>query len=161
MNSDLHIKEKKLKIEPRRATRNHIFNIVFQLEFFEKKELEYILNNYYDTIEYEEYLEKKEDEKFLPYIINKKVIESQLFNLIDNIEKIDNIIKEKSIGWSIERLDKVDLAILRLAIYELIFEEDIPNKVVINEAIELAKEYSSEKSYKFINGILGNIEKGL
>ncbi|MDE6181997.1 MAG: N utilization substance protein B, partial [Eubacteriales bacterium] len=57
-------------------------------------------------------------------------------------------------------LDKVDLAILRLAIFEILFEEDIPNKVAINEAIEIAKEYSSEKSYKFINGILANLEKG-
>ncbi len=60
-------------------------------------------------------------------------------------------------NWKIERLSKVDLSILRLCTYELNFEEDIPSKVSINEAIELAKKYSGEKSATFINGVLGKM----
>lgn len=161
MNDDLYIPNKKLKNEPRRATRNHIFNIIFQLEFFNKEDIKEILNKYYETLEYEIELEVKQDENFLPYNINKNIIESQIFNIIENLDKIDEIIKENSIGWSIDRIDKVDLAILRLAIFEMVFEKDIPNKVAINEAIELSKEYSSEKSHKFINGILASIEKDI
>ncbi|MEG2189609.1 MAG: transcription antitermination factor NusB, partial [Christensenella sp.] len=58
-------------------------------------------------------------------------------------------------SWRIERIAKVDLAILRLAIYELLFIDDIPAKVTVNEAVELAKKYSDEKSYQFVNGLLG------
>lgn len=60
-------------------------------------------------------------------------------------------------NWKIERLSKVDLSILRLCTYELKFEEDIPNRVSVNEAIELAKKYSGEKSATFINGVLGKM----
>lgn len=155
-----NIEQKVLKLEPRTSTRNHTFNIIFQLEFFTTNEIKEILSKYYETLEYEKDLELKENENFLPYEINKKIIEEQIFNLIENIDKIDEIIQENSIGWSIKRLDKVDLAILRLAIFEILFEEQIPNKVVINEAIELAKEYGNEKSYKFINGVLATVEKG-
>lgn len=155
-----NIEQKVLKLEPRTSTRNHTFNIIFQLEFFKIDEIKEILSKYYETLEYEKELEIKENENFLPYKINKKIIEEQIFNLTENIDKIDEIIQENSIGWSIKRLDKVDLAILRLAIFEMLFEEQIPNKVVINEAIELAKEYGNEKSYKFINGVLATVEKG-
>ena len=155
-----NIEQKVLKLEPRTSTRNHTFNIIFQLEFFKIDEIKEILDKYYETLEYEKELEIKENENFLPYKINKKIIEEQIFNLTENIDKIDEIIQENSIGWSIKRLDKVDLAILRLAIFEMLFEEQIPNKVVINEAIELAKEYGNEKSYKFINGVLATVEKG-
>ena len=155
-----NIEQKVLKLEPRTSTRNHTFNIIFQLEFFKIDEIKEILSKYYETLEYEKELEIKENENFLTYKINKKIIEEQIFNLTENIDKIDEIIQENSIGWSIKRLDKVDLAILRLAIFEMLFEEQIPNKVVINEAIELAKEYGNEKSYKFINGVLATVEKG-
>lgn len=65
--------------------------------------------------------------------------------------------KRKFKNWKIERLSKVDLSILRLCTYELKFEEDIPNRVSVNEAIELAKKYSGEKSATFINGVLGKM----
>lgn len=157
--NDLEISKNKINMEPRGATRNHILNIVFQIPFYNKEELNNILETYYETLEYEKEIELKEDENFKIFKINKKIIENQLFNLVENLDKIDDIINKIAIGWSIERLDKIDLAILRLAIFEILFEEDIPNKVAINEAVEFAKKYSSEKSYKFINGILATIEK--
>jgi transcription antitermination factor NusB len=71
-------------------------------------------------------------------------------------EEIDNYISEYAIGWSIRRIAKVDLAILRLALYEIRYRDDIPSEVSINEAVELAKRYGNQKSGSFVNGILGN-----
>lgn len=73
----------------------------------------------------------------------------------DNLEEIDNNIKENLEGWSIYRLAKVDLAVLRIAIYEILYRKDIPVEVSINEAIETVKKYSTEDSFKFVNGVLG------
>lgn len=73
----------------------------------------------------------------------------------DNLEEIDNSIKENLEGWSIYRLAKVDLAVLRIAIYEILYRKDIPVEVSINEAIETVKKYSTEDSFKFVNGVLG------
>ena len=72
------------------------------------------------------------------------------------MDRIDNIIRENSKGWKFERISKVDLSILRLALYEILFCDDIPQSVTINEAVELAKKYGGEKASSFINGILGS-----
>ena len=77
----------------------------------------------------------------------------------DNIEKIDSFIEKYSTGWKIKRIANIDLAILRIAIFEMIFKEDIPHQVSINEAIDVAKKYSTEESSKFINGLLGTFLK--
>ncbi len=69
---------------------------------------------------------------------------------------IDIYIEKYAKEWTVDRMSKVDLAILRLAMFEILYREDIPYSVSINEAVELAKKYSSEKSSSFINGILGN-----
>ena len=74
-------------------------------------------------------------------------------------EEIDEIISQNSHAWKIDRIAKVDLAILRLAIFELLYMEEIPKKVTSNEAVELAKKYSAEKSYKYVNGLLGGYLK--
>ncbi len=74
-------------------------------------------------------------------------------------KKIDQIIAESAPDWPIEQINRVDLAILRLAIYELIVVKKEPPKVIIDEAVELAKRYGSEKSSSFINGVLGTVLK--
>lgn len=76
---------------------------------------------------------------------------------IANLETIDKKIVELSVDWPINRIAKVDLAILRLALYEIIYRDDIPKEVSINEAVELAKKYSTDDSAPFINGILGKV----
>lgn len=80
--------------------------------------------------------------------------------VIDNTEKIDETISSCLRGWKIGRLPKVDLAILRLAVAEIMYFDDIPDKVSVNEAVELAKKYSEEKSPSFINGVLGSVVRG-
>ena len=78
-----------------------------------------------------------------------------------NHEEIDGMIAKTSDSWDFERISKVDLAIMRLAIYEILHEEEIAQSVSINEAVELAKEFSTEEASKFINGILGKIARGI
>lgn len=70
-------------------------------------------------------------------------------------DKINKIIADRTKGWTLDRLSKVDLAILRLALYEIMYRSDIPDSVSINEGVELAKKYGNEKSGAFINGVLG------
>ncbi|WP_018132465.1 transcription antitermination factor NusB [Effusibacillus pohliae] len=70
---------------------------------------------------------------------------------------IDDLIRQYSIGWELDRMPAVDLTVLRLAVFEMLYETETPPKVVINEAIELAKAFSTEESGKFVNGILGKM----
>lgn len=77
----------------------------------------------------------------------------------ENIETIDSNIEKYLINWKLYRLSKIDLAILRIATYEILYENDIPGKVSVNEGIELAKKYSEEKAFQFINGVLDRMIK--
>lgn len=74
---------------------------------------------------------------------------------LGNLQKVDASIAEHAIDWRLDRMSKVDLAILRMAATEMLYVEDVVDSVAINEAIELAKEFSTPKSSKFINGVLG------
>ena len=85
----------------------------------------------------------------------------ELFEGVSSREQeLDDVINKYSKGWKANRLPKINLAILRLAIYEIKYLDDVPNSVAINEAVELAKKYSGEGDYSFINGILGSVAKG-
>lgn len=75
--------------------------------------------------------------------------------VIDNLDQIDKLIKRSAPAWPLEQINKTDLAILRLAVFELIIKKGVPYKVVVDEAVELAKEFGSESSPAFINGALG------
>lgn len=81
--------------------------------------------------------------------------------ILENLAKIDEIIEKFSLKWGKNRLSKIALAILRLSVYEMLYREDIPTNVAINEAVELSKKYGAEKEPAFINGILGGINKDL
>ncbi|WP_128425945.1 transcription antitermination factor NusB [Gudongella oleilytica] len=90
-----------------------------------------------------------------------KFIEEAIQGVLDNREHIDSLITKNLEGWSLERLAKVDLSTLRLAAYEILYRDDIPVEVSINEAIEITKKYSSDDSYKYVNGVLGGLVRGL
>ena len=79
--------------------------------------------------------------------------------VLPNLDEIDLLIKKHANNWTLERMANIDRNILRIAIYEIIFIDTIPKSVTINEAVELAKKYSTENSFGFVNGVLGNIEK--
>ena len=126
----------------RKQAREEAFILIFEKEFNDDA-LEDILALA------EEVREIKADE----YV--KKVF----FGVFENIENIDKTISDNAIGWNIKRITKTALAILRLAIYEIKFYDDIPVSVAINEAVELAKKYATKEDASFINGILSTVSK--
>lgn len=81
--------------------------------------------------------------------------------VLSNINEIDILIKNHASNWSLERMANIDRNILRIATYEIVFIDNIPKSVSINEAVELAKKYSTESSFGFVNGVLGKIEKSI
>lgn len=93
-----------------------------------------------------------ESEMFIPEYLDQLVT-----GVIEHQAIIDEKIKENLRNWSISRIAKTDLIIMRVAIYEIMFEESTPNVVALNEALELTKEYSDEPSRKFVNGVLSKI----
>lgn len=95
----------------------------------------------------------EEEEKMDAYL------QQIVLGFIENQERIDGLIRENLEKWSFDRLAKVDRNILRLGVYELLFVEDVPNKVVINEAVEIAKIFGDEQSSKFINGVLSKVSQ--
>lgn len=84
-------------------------------------------------------------------------IQSVVFGVLANRDMIDETIQQNAVGWKLSRMSKIDVAILEVAIFEILKDETIPHKVSINEAVELAKKYSEDKSRSFINGILGSV----
>ena len=87
--------------------------------------------------------------------------ESLVLGAIENISEIDEAISKQAKNWKFDRIAKVDLAVLRLALYELLFRDDIPPIVSINEAIDLGKTFSNLESKRFINGILDEVKKSI
>lgn len=104
---------------------------------------------------------RRETVRFLfAYTFKKGQSVGQLASLvIKNLDRIDREILVAAPEWPLERINKIDLAILRLAIYELSIKQTEPPKVIIDEAVELAKEFGSESSASFVNGVLGTILK--
>lgn len=95
--------------------------------------------------------------KLYSYSFNPKKTRGEIKPIIIDLIKIDSILGKAAPEWPVEKLNKVDLAILRLAIWELIIEKINPPKVVIDEAVELAKEFGADNSPSFVNGVLGTI----
>jgi len=87
--------------------------------------------------------------------------EELIHGTIENLETIDTKIRELASNWRFERIARVDLAILRMALFELLYRRDIPPVVTINEAIDLGKEYSNEESRRFLNGVLDRVSADL
>lgn len=104
-----------------------------------------------DPLELEDDLTLESDE-FTKLIVN---------STIEHREEIDKKISDNLKGWTIDRLSKVSLAILRISVAQLLYMDDIPSGVVINEAVELSKHFGDSEDYQFINGALGKIEKTL
>ena len=96
---------------------------------------------------------------YLAEIKQKDFILKEVQGVLENIKEIDDVINKFSSDWSVSRMAGTDRNILRLAVYEILFSEDIPISVAINEAVEIAKKYCEEQSYKFVNGLLGSIAK--
>ena len=128
----------------RREQREHIFKLLFMTHFNSDEEMTEQVPIYLEALEAAE-------EKNLAYI--KKKYEDVLAHL----DEIDEMLNENSKGWKTKRMNRVDLTALRLAVYEIKYDNDVPTGVAINEAVELAKCFGGETSGSFVNGILGKI----
>ena len=130
----------------RHELRERIFQTIFQIPFYEDELPEIDVTSADDPTE-EDIATDKEKE----YIATKAA------DIKAHISEIDAEIEVHSNGWKVKRIGKSELAILRLAVYEIKIDDDIPDTVAVNEAIELAKAYSDEKASKFINGVLSGL----
>ena len=91
--------------------------------------------------------------------IDLTYVKQLLIGVDNNKEEIDEVISKNLHNWKIDRISKVNLSILRLAAYELLYDNQVPKSVAINEALEITRKYSDEKSVSFINGVLDKIQE--
>lgn len=143
--------------EHRSKLREHLFKMVFLLEFNPEEEMSEQVRMYLeepaDTSENDFYLELPDEDR---YVLNER-----FEDLKGHLADIDLCLNVTSNGWKTQRMGKVDLAILRLGVYEVCFDEHIPEAVAIDEAVELAKRFGGTESSAFVNGILGQISRDL
>ncbi|MBE5941236.1 MAG: transcription antitermination factor NusB [Lachnospiraceae bacterium] len=132
----------------RSQVREEVFKIMFRYPFVTLEEME-------EQIHYSlEELEGKSEE-------NIQYIKDKVNAIVEHVEELDSKIEACCEGWNLNRIGKAELTIMRIAVYELMFEENVPNKVAINEAVELTKTYCDEDAKGFVNAILGKVEKSL
>lgn len=141
----------------RSQIREQIFKLLFRVEFNDTEDMPEQVELFMETPtldkdedDYKEIVLSDEEHE---YIIKK------YDDIMSNIADIDQIIDDNAKGWSRERLGKVELTILRLAIYEIKYDDDIPVSVAIDQAVELSKRFGRDESYSFINGILASVAK--
>ncbi|MCI8464864.1 MAG: transcription antitermination factor NusB [Lachnospiraceae bacterium] len=129
----------------RRELREHVFRMLFRREFFDTEE------EFGEQVE--RYLEELEplSEKDRTYMQEK------IDALYGSVPKLDEKLNEVARGWKTGRMGKVDLTVLRLALYEMRHEESVPEKVAINEAVEIARKYGGDDSPSFVNGVLAKL----
>lgn len=139
----------------RSQIREQIFKLLFRMEFTEESDMPEQVRLFFEHPAIEE------DENDCKDIVFKESEEEYILNKYNNIVKelssIDKLISETAKGWTFERIGKVDLTILRLAIYEMKYDDDIPVGVAIDEAVELAKRFGQDESKSFVNGILASL----
>lgn len=125
----------------RRELREHIFKLLFRVEFNEKEDMAEQEKLFCD----DENIEDEQDEQ---YILKKYE------DIASRLNTIDEMINKEAKGWDTSRMGKVDLTLIRLAIYEIKYDDEIPTGVAINEAVELAKKFGQDNSSGFVNGVL-------
>ena len=129
-------------------SREYLLQLAYQMEITSETALE-TFNSFMENEDI------SKDELDLAYI------KSGLLGIEENKEKLDSLIESQLVKWKLNRISKVNLSILRISTYEILFAEDVPGKVSINEAIELCKKYSDNKSVSFINGVLDKVYKNI
>ena len=134
----------------RRELREQIFKFIFRVEFNDAEEMQEQEQLFFENFALEEQEIKEADAAYISEKSRK---------IIERLEEIDEMINKQAKGWTTQRMGKVDLTILRLAVYEIVFDEDVPTGVAINEAVELAKKFGQEESSGFVNGVLAKFAK--
>ena len=132
----------------RSELREHIFRMIFGYEFNSDAEMPEQMQLYFEQLDEEEGVPTEAE---ITYIRDKAL------NVILKTEEIDEMLNKNTMGWKTSRMNKVDLSILRLAVYEMKWDDEIPEGVAIDQAVELAKKYSGEDGPSFINGVLAKL----
>jgi N utilization substance protein B len=130
----------------RKSARKCAFQIVFQIPFDAEFDYTEAFKSFCESSDLSDITED-----------DKEYIQRDVQGVYERLFEINELISAHTMGWDIERINRVDLAIIRLAVYEMKYADDIPAGVAINEAVELAKEFGSDDSPAFINGILGTM----
>lgn len=131
----------------RHEQREQLFKLLFRVEFNKPEEMPEQVKLFFqdDEVEYTETVMEAIQNKFLA--------------IQEKMQEIDALLNEKAEGWNVDRMGKVELTTLRIAVYEMLFDESIPETVAINEAIEIAKKYGQEASGSFVNAVLAKFVK--
>lgn len=144
----------------RRELREHCFKMLFCADFYPAEETEEQFEQYFGAPEEDEVTPEgvlsilhhtEFEEKDTQYLLKKAEA------VMAKLPELDARINEVAEGWKTRRMGKVELTILRLALYEMVYDEEIPEKVAINEAVELAKKFGQDESPAFINGVLAKL----
>ena len=129
----------------RREIREHVFSMLFVGEFHDLEEVPEQYQFYFDA-----FMTKATDEE-------RKLVEQRTAKVRESLGKIDPVLANATSGWKLNRMGKAELTILRLAVFEMKQDESIPEKVAINEAVELAKKFGGDASAGFVNGVLAKL----
>lgn len=135
-----------MKIDRRTELREATFLILFRMDFYPKEEMEEQVKDFFEG-----------EDGFTE--AERQYIGDKVISIAEKLDEIDQVLDEYSIGWKVKRMSKVDLTILRLAYYEIKYDDKVPVSTAINEAVELAKNYGEENSASFVNGILAKAAK--
>lgn len=139
----------------KREERDHKFKLLFCTQFYPGEEIPAQLERYFESPDYEDgdgtiHIESLSEEE--EYRLKKEVS-----GIVERIPELDQRIDESIQGWKTNRMSRTDLTVLRLALYEILYMEDVPEKVAINEAVEIAKKYGGNESGAFVNGVLARL----
>lgn len=144
----------------RRELREHTFLLLFRKDFHDAEEMEEQLSLYFDGVELSED-EPGDSTRYrflkLPEGTDAEAVKTRFYDICSHRDEIDAILSEAATGWKLNRIGKVELTLLRMALYEMRYDEETPEKVAINEAVELAKKYGADASSGFINGVLAKL----
>ncbi|MCR4960173.1 MAG: transcription antitermination factor NusB [Lachnospiraceae bacterium] len=135
----------------RSEIREAVFLLLFRAEFNELKDMPEQMQMFFDA-EGDDLRVQVSDE-------DREYIISRATDVCNHMEEIDKMISEKATGWTVQRMGKVDLTVIRLAVYEIVYDEKVPLGVGINEAVELAKKYGRDESGAFVNGVLAKFDE--
>ena len=130
----------------RRELREQIFKLLFRIEFNSPDDMPQQIRLFFEQ---DEPMEEQVREE----------ITQKYDRIMENLAEIDEMIQKTATGWTVDRMGKVDLTILRLAVYEMKMDDTIPVSVAINEAVELAKKFGQDESPAFVNGVLAKFTK--
>ena len=132
----------------RSKLREKIFRLLFRVEFHSDEEFALQEANFLKDEEQQQMTEEE-----------SRQVTEKCESVIEKLDEIDGMLSEKTTGWNLQRIGKAELTILRLAVYEILFDDSIPVSVAINEAVELARKYGAEDAPSFINGVLAKFAK--